>query len=241
MKIPLSEISQYYKPYFSTLSFEKFIQNNIFNSKKIIDLGCGTGGQLSYFSKRHPDVNFVGTDYNKHLIKFAKKTYSKLKINNTKFFFTNILDKKINPQLLNADGFISNHVFCTFKDIKYPLNFIFKHNPKWVAINSLFYNGPLDVLTHIRSYKKNKSIIKDSNPDGDFNIFSIPILKEIIKNKYKIVKIEQHFPKKKIKKISNKRSSYTIMTEINKNTVFSGPVYLPWHFILLEKLTNDKK
>lgn len=236
MKIPLSEINQYKKPYLSTLSFEKFIQNNIFNSKKIIDLGCGSGGQLSWFSKKYPQINFVGVDYNKGLIKFAKKTYSKLKIINTKFYYANVLNKKINPMLLNADGFISNHVFCTFKDIKYPLNFIFKHNPKWIAINSLFYNGPLDVLIHMRSYKKNKKILKDSNPDGDFNIFSIPVFKRIIKNKYKIVKIEQHFPIKKIKKISSQRSSYTIMTEINKNTVFSGPVYLPWYFILLKKI-----
>jgi hypothetical protein len=102
----------------------------------------------------------------------------------------------------------------------------------------LFYDGPLDVLIHIRSYKKNKKILKDSNPDGDFNIFSIPILKSIIKNKYKIVKIEQHFPKNKIKKNSSKRSSYTIMTEINKNTVFSGPVHLPWYFILLKKINS---
>jgi len=238
MKIPLSEISQYKNPYLSTLSFEKFIQNNIFNSQKIIDLGCGSGGQLSWFSKKYPQVNFVGVDYNKRLIKFAKKTYSKLKIINTKFCFANILNKKINPFLLNADGFISNHVFCTFKDIKYPLNFIFKHKPKWIAINSLFYDGPLDVLIHIRSYKKNKKILKDSNPDGDFNIFSIPILKSIIKNKYKIVKIEQHFPKNKIKKNSSKRSSYTIVTEINKNTVFSGPVHLPWYFILLKKINS---
>jgi SAM-dependent methyltransferase len=238
MKIPLSELSQYKEPYLSTLSFEKYIKKNIFNSKKIIDIGCGSGGQLSWFSRKYPTVNFIGIDYNKRLIKFAEKTYSKLKIENTKFCFTNIFNKKINPQLLNADGFISNHVFCTFKDIRHPLNFIFKHKPKWVAINSLFYNGPLDVLIHMRSYKKNKSILKDSNPDGDFNIFSISILKAIIKNKYKIVKIKQHFPQNKIKKITSKRGSYTIMTEINKNTVFSGPVYLPWHFIVLKKINS---
>ena len=121
-----------------------------------------------------------------------------------------------------------------------PILNLIKLKPKWIAINSLFYRGEVDVLIHIRETKSIYSMnYKDNDPDGDFNIFSINNLKRLLKNKnYKITKIHEFFPKEQI--IINKkfRGTYTIKTEINKNTCFSGPVYLPWHFILIEKKNN---
>ena len=52
-----------------------------------------------------------------------------------------------------------------------------------------------------------------------------------------IVKKEPYFPKKKIKKQGKrKRGSYTIKTEFHKYSTFSGPVYLPWYFVLAKKI-----
>ena len=98
------------------------------------------------------------------------------------------------------------------------------------VINSLFYDGPLDVLIHIRDHESN---IKDNNVNSDFNIFSLSNLRNILKkSKYKIYKSQRFFPHKKITKpAKGKRGSYTIKTEINQKTTFSGPVHLPWYFV----------
>ena len=66
--------------------------------------------------------------------------------------------------------------------------------------------------------------------------FSEKITDDYLKTtNYKITKIKPFFPKKKLKKIGNNRGTYTIKTEFNDRTCFSGPVYLPWYFILIEK------
>ena len=38
-------------------------------------------------------------------------------------------------------------------------------NPNWIGLNSLFYEGPCDVLIHIRDYTRPE--ITDEYPDAD--------------------------------------------------------------------------
>jgi hypothetical protein len=41
---------------------------------------------------------------------------------------------------------------------------------RWIGVNSLFYEGPLNILIYIRRLHDLGYV--DNNPDGDFNIFS---------------------------------------------------------------------
>ena len=72
------------------------------------------------------------------------------------------------------------------------------------------------------------------------NTFSLTKTEKIFKkNGYNLIVKRPYFPDKPIKKHGKKKGSYTISTEINKNTTFSGPVYLPWYFLVAKK--NEKK
>ena len=192
---------------------------------------------MSYYVKNYPKVKFTGLDYRKNNIARAKVLYKKFKLVNSDFVQFNALKKNNNKNLLKPDGIISEKTFCTFKDIKKPIINLINLQPKWIAINSLFYEGNMDVLVHIRETKSFYAVnYKDNNPDGDFNIFSINNLNNILKKtKYKITQIKPFFPPKEIKADKKYRGSYTMRTAINKNTCFSGPVLLPWYFILIEK------
>jgi SAM-dependent methyltransferase len=232
-----TEKKQLSKPYQSTIQFEKFLIDNIIfkkNIKKILDIGCGIGANIKHFSKKFPDINFTGWDYSKSQISTAKK------INKNPRVTFNLQDiYKIKKKKYDYDLVFSVHTFCVFKSIESPIKNLAKMSPKWIAINSLFYDGPLDVLIHIRDLENDK--IKDDNPDADFNIHSLSNSINIFKRYgYKVVKIKKFYPSSKLKKKSNGRGSYTAKTEFNKNTVFTGPVHLPWYFILAKKI-NDKK
>lgn len=233
MKIIDSEIKQFKTPYQSTLDFEKFlIKNNVFNNKtkNILDAGCGSGANLNYFSKKNKDKNFFGWDYSKQQIKLAKYYNKDIKNN---LFVKDLL--KVNNSNVKFDLIYSIHTFCVFKKIEQAIRSISKLKSNWIAINSLFYNDQLDVLIHIRDLNNKK--ISDVNPDADFNIHSLPQTKKIFKKYgYKVVKTYQYFPKKKIFSKKKGRGSYTINSEFNKNTTFSGPVFLPWHFLLAKKI-----
>ena len=230
-----SEIIQLKKPYDSTIAFYKLLLKLKLlnkNTKSIIDIGTGIGANLHFFSSKNKNINFLGTDYNSSKIKKAKGLNTNPKI---KFKKLNIL--KSAKSLQNKfDGLICIHTLCCFKDLDIVLKNFCKLKPKWIAMNSLFFDGDLDVLIHIRDNKNKK--LKDNNPDSDFNIFSIKKSEEIFKkNGYKIINKSPYFPKRKIKRLSKGvRGSYTIKTELNKHTTFSGPVHLPWHFIVAKKI-----
>lgn len=228
-----SEIKQLHNTYQSTISFYNFLKKyKVFSNPQfnLLDAGCGIGANIFYYSKKHPNAKFVGIDYLKERIKYAKDFN---KNSNVEFFVDDILkNRKIVKK--NIDIITCVHTLCCFKKIDIPLKYMFNYRPDWIAINSLFYEGPLDVLIHIRDHN---SDIKDNNVNSDFNIFSLSNLKKILKKTdYKIYKFQPFFPYKKIAKPSKgKRGSFTIKTEFNNRTTFSGPVHLPWYFVLLKK------
>tara|TARA_B110000971_G_scaffold220321_1_gene263597 strand:- start:2231 stop:2941 length:711 start_codon:yes stop_codon:yes gene_type:complete len=232
-----SEITQYKNIYQSTTDFEKFLKKNNAISKKtknILDLGCGYGAQTDYFAQKFPKIDFSGWDYEAKAINFAKKNNSK---KNMSFNLKDIF--KIKKKKKFFDLIYSIHTFCVFKNIAEPLKKLCNLSPDFIAINSLFYDGPLDVLIHIRDYTNKK--VRDNHVDSDFNIHSLQFTKAVFKSfGYKIVSVQEYFPKNEIKKKNNGRGSYTIKTSFNKNSTFSGPVYLPWHFVLAKKIKIKK-
>ena len=71
-----TEIVQLAKPYQSTIEFEKFLnKNNVLNSntKNVLDIGCGIGANIRFFSNKFLKKNFTGWDYSKSQITKAKK------------------------------------------------------------------------------------------------------------------------------------------------------------------------
>jgi SAM-dependent methyltransferase len=227
-----NELRQVNYPYQSTIDFNKFIikKNQFKPNTRILDAGCGIGNNTIYFAKKNKLVEFIGGDYSKKNILLAKKKFKK--VNNLSFSFFDILKNK--KKFVNKfDGIISIHTMCCFKDISEPIRKLCTLNPKWLCIKTLAYDADMDVLIHIRDYD---SGMKDNNPDGDFNIFSKKkIISEFNKNKYK-AEIHDYYPSKRIViKDKKKRGSYTIKSDFHKNTVFSGPVYLPWKFIFAKK------
>lgn len=230
-----SELTQFYKPYDSTIAFHKLLlELNLLtkNTKNIIDIGTGIGSNLQYFASKNKSINFLGTDYETGRIKKGQKLNTNPKI---KFKKLNIL-KSVKLFQNKFDGLICIHTLCCFKKLDIVIKNFCKIKPKWIAINSLFFDGDLDVLIHIRDYQNKK--LKDNNPNSDFNIFSLKKIKEVFnKNGYKMVCKRPYFPIKKIKKVGKgKRGSYTLKTEIHKHSTFSGPVYLPWHFVVAKKI-----
>jgi hypothetical protein len=229
-----SEKIQLNEPYESTKSFYNELKKNKLlnkNTRSIIDIGTGIGSNMHYFSKKNKHIKFLGIDYQTNRIEIGNKINKNPNITFKKF---NIL-RSVKKFTKDFDGLISIHTLCCFKKIDIVIKNFCLIKPKWIAINSLFFDGPLDVLIHIRDHKNPN--VKDNNPNSDFNIFSLIYLEKLFnKFGYKIIVKKPFFPKDKIKKPpKNTRGSYTIKTEINKNTTFSGPVYLPWYFIIAKK------
>lgn len=224
-------------PKISTINFANFLaKNSAFNieaHETIVDLGCGGGSGLYFFAKSAPHSFFSGVDYNNNLIKWVN---SQFLIDNPQFLRDNmnlLYGDWTNPDAIiqslapkKIAGVISVHSLCTQKNFEDAATNIIRLNPNWIAFNSLFYNGPLDVLVHIRD---RDSDLADDNPDADFNIHSLPHANEFMsKNGFQLASSEPfNIGLKLAPPPDGLRGTYTARTEWSDFTQFSGPVHLP--------------
>jgi len=236
---PPSEIRQINNPYMSTIELKKIIEEQIsrINVDTIIDLGCGIGAQSIYFAREFPDVQFCGLDYNANKIQKANQLASISNLTNITFKTHDVFDPNVSGvEIEDAAAVVSIHTLCCLTEFEAFFNKIHLFSPEWLVVNSLFWKGNLDVSIHIRDWD---NLETDLNPDSDFNIFSKTRISNYLRNLNYNVQFRDFFPDSPIAEpADNKRGTYTINTDLNKNTQFSGPVHLPWSFLIASKATN---
>jgi len=230
-----SHLKQFKQPLYSTAAFEKFLAGHAcFSGGVILDIGCGCGAVTSYMANRHKRTRFIGSDYNRYLISEAKKIPFNRSLKNLEFKAADLFSLK---KYFKEDfsGIYSVHTLCCFKRIEPVIKNLANLRPNWIAFNSLFYEGPLDALIHIRDHSRPE--LKDNNPDGDFNIFSLELTKKTFaKNGFRKFFFRRfQIPVRLRMPEGGKRGTYTMRTELGRHTQFSGPVHLPWYFVLAKK------
>ena len=185
---------------------------------------------------------FYGIDYNREIVRWVNED---LWVNNINYKLDNLKliygdwnkPKSIIESINNSKikCILSVHSLCTQKKFSDAIQKLISLDPEFIAINSLFYKGPIDVLIHIREYTSN---LPDDNPDGDFNIHSLTEADKFMESKgFKNIATEFFEINLDLPKPSNgERGTYTIHSSISKYTQFSGPVFLPWHFVLYKRI-----
>lgn len=224
----------------STLELSSLLNNliSLHKTNTIFDLGSGIGAQSIFLARLFPAIQFIGLDYNSSHVAFAQSRVTEEKIANLRFEKFNALKPALRSfkKFQQGDsGLISIHTLCCFKNFEPFFNTVLRFNPKWFVCNSLFYEGPLEVLIHMRDL--NSQPTPHSNPDSDFNIFSKERVRSHLENFGYEVNYSDFYPAKQLPKPSdNQRGTYTISTDFHPRTQFSGPVHLPWSFLLATKI-----
>jgi hypothetical protein len=230
-----SEYPQIEKPYYSTVAFEEFLarQGGFRDGAEILDIGTGIGANLHYFADQNPGVQFLGGDYNGDKIAEANDVAKARGANSLKFETVDWF-AMADSYRGRFDGIINVHTLCCFKRVEPAIEAVCALEPRWIAFNSLFYEGPLDVMIHIRDH--DNPAIGDDNPDGDFNIFSLPLVRETFaKHGYQLHAEPFHPPQALPRPANGARGTFTAQTEWHERSQFSGPVYLPWHFLFASR------
>lgn len=239
-------INDFDNPKESTKSFFNFLEKNKCldcNPKEIIlDIGAGGSSGTFYSAQRKREMMFYGIDYNREIVRWVNED---LWVNNINYKLDNLKliygdwnkPKSIIESINNSKikCILSVHSLCTQKKFSDAIQKLISLDPEFIAINSLFYKGPIDVLIHIREYTSN---LPDDNPDGDFNIHSLTEADKFMESKgFKNIATEFFEINLDLPKPSNgERGTYTIHSSISKYTQFSGPVFLPWHFVLYKRI-----
>lgn len=208
------------------------INNNM--KLKIIDIGCGAGGNISYMSKRYPNCNFLGVDLNPSVVKWGNDFFQKHNLNNCILEEGNLY--KLKKQYIGEfDGLLSFQTLSYMPEYETPLIKMMELNPKWIALTSLFFDGDVNCKVEIQDYTQPL----EDKPFREiyYNVYSLNLIKNLLEDhgytnfKYKWFNIDTDLPVPKSKGMG----TYTQKLIDGRRIQRSGPVLMDWYFIYAEK------
>ncbi len=83
--------------------------------QRVLEIGCGTGRNLSVLAKKYPDAQFVGLDVSSEMLSYAQTKIKSQKLSkNITFFHGDIFDyqEKISGQQESAHGY--DYIFFSY-------------------------------------------------------------------------------------------------------------------------------
>ena len=228
---------QYMEMYRSTSfvisNLSKKIKTN--ESLNILDIGCGGGGNLFHIAKKFDNCNFTGVDINEYFINFAKKNYNAMGVKNVNFYECDIFSSKesvfSNKKNQKYDIVGSSQVlsFLDYDRAKEIVHKYFQTASKAVYFQSLFTDYKLDYQINIFDFTYNKVVpynvycISELEKTASLYNFQLTIKKEFV------IDID-------LCNNSLGRGTKTMKDEHGKRMMFTGDLYLPWHFLYFEKV-----
>ena len=139
-------------PYLFLSKISKFFKNK--EIKQMIDVGCGSGRVLYFFSRKNPNIKIDGYELNKCI--FADTLKLKNNNKNIKIYNKNVLNEKLKK---NYDIFFLADPFKKVSDYNKFFNNILKNKKKIyiVIVNNSKFIISLKKLRILNYYKSNKS------------------------------------------------------------------------------------
>ncbi|MBQ7328370.1 MAG: class I SAM-dependent methyltransferase [Oscillospiraceae bacterium] len=161
--------NEYQNAYAETDEFDlKYVElfSQLFQGKRVVDLGCGIGTNAAYLTRKGFDV--IGIDNSRKMLDVAKDLYPQ----NT-FMQMNILD--LPSSLGKFDGVILSYVVNHFN--KEMLNKL-----KTVVDNLLFDDGVVYIAAHLGNEERIVSDPLDANIQLYYNFLSASTLNKLFQN-----------------------------------------------------------
>jgi SAM-dependent methyltransferase len=153
----------------STVAFERFVATELAASKRVLDLGCGSGAATAYLAKRHPGTAFQGIDFTPTLVSMAEKEAGGRGLSNLSFLAA---DWHALPGFGDVDGVISLQALCCVDDWQRASEVIFQQiRPRWIGLLSLFYSGDISCDVSIEEHTRDRSYT--------FHVIALPLMRRV--------------------------------------------------------------
>ncbi|MBL7195622.1 MAG: methyltransferase domain-containing protein [Desulfobacterales bacterium] len=226
---------QFKEPHRSTIAFCDWLEEIGYIQRdsqlKIIDIGSGSGANIYYMGKRYPNSQFIGMDINSDLVTSGNQFFQDNGIENCQLIKGDIynLSEKYVPA---NDAIVSFQTLSWLPEFKKPIASLSKLKARWIALSSLFYDGPLSCTIEVQDYDINLNPCKESF----YNVYSLPVVRDyLLKNgypkfQYTPFEIDIDLPRPSEKG----RGTYTEKLKNGNRLQISGPLLMPWYFIAAE-------
>jgi SAM-dependent methyltransferase len=201
---------------------------------RILDIGSGMGSNIFYMSARFPNHKFEGIDINPDMVESGNQIFSQNHRQNCRLRQADLYQLP-SSFVGQYDGIVSFQTLSWLPDYKEPLERIAELDANWIAMTSLFYEGELNCTIQIKDYSKPIGDKKYSEYYN--NIYSLRRIAEGFLScgyedfKYIPFEIDVDLPKPERPGMG----TYTERLENGRRLQISGPVLMPWHFILAQR------
>lgn len=225
---------QFAFPYQSTISFcDWLVELGAIGGERsrICDLGCGKGANLYYMARRFPHCDFVGMDIDEQLIRDGRDFLSRTSVPNCQLSVGDLHSAGWHFSSGAFDGIISLQTLSWLPGYEKALDAIVSLSPKWIALTSLFFDGPIEAKTVITEF--------DSAQEGGvkralfYNTYSLPLVKRYLTERgYKQFKHNRfEIPIDLPRSSDGRMQTYTEKTTDGRRLQISGPLLMNWYFI----------
>jgi len=223
-------------PYQSTIELFRFANKyiEIKPDAKLLDVCCGAGSASFYLAREFGVQSIIAADVNSELLDIGMQ-YAQINglCSNIAFAKEDIYNLTPYIRSLTFDGVVLMQTLSWLKNWRKAIDEISKLNHGWLLLSSLFYEGRIEVSNEVRVYDLN-GILSNKSP---YNIYSIPITEAYLRGiGYKSVYWQRfNIGLDLYQKDTNRMGTYTVKTEDNLRLQFSGPLSMPWYFLLAQR------
>jgi SAM-dependent methyltransferase len=225
-------LSQFDHPYRSTVRFCEFLDRHQEQTQGdlIVDCGCGCGANLYHMARHWPQSQFLGVDIDPDLIELGKEHCQETGVELVEGDIIKIDRRLTSGREYQQLGVVSIQTIMML-DWRECFQAFLQLEPDWIAVNSIFYDGPVDFRTNITEYDEEHRVLRNFN----YNICPLPLLEELLsKNGYRVLaekfEIDIDLPRPEHKLVG----TYTVDSSEGK-LQFTGAMFLPWYFVLARK------
>jgi SAM-dependent methyltransferase len=201
------------------------------NIKMILDVGAGAGANLYYMARRYPNYTFRGIDINADLVKLGNRKLQDKLVKNVSLDVADLYKLPLNYKD-KFDGIVMFQTLSWLPEYKTPIEKMTSLNPKWIALTSLFYDGEVNCKIETQDYTR--PLRNSPYKEAFYNIYSIRLVRELFEGYgygrfiYEPFEIDIDIPKPS----HSGMGTYTEMLQNGKRIQISGPLLMPWYFIL---------
>ncbi len=209
----------------------KLLDNSV--PQKIIDIGAGSGANVSYIANRFNRSHVDGIELNQELVDIGNKKIIERRLQNAKMHCGDLYNLEYS-NFKNITGLISFQVLSWLPEYKLPLSLMAKANPEWIAMTSLFFEGKVECEIKLVDHTV---IINNKVRESYYNIYSLPLIEKCFKELgytnfyFKRFEIDIDLPRTN----SMGMGSFTENLTDGRRLQISGPLMMPWYFVAASK------
>lgn len=226
---------QFQEPYRSTVMFVDWLvaQGVVDRSRgsRMIDVGAGLGANVAYMAQHLATSDITGLDINPELVVQGNARLKRLGLSNCRLVAGDLYRLKDFCRN-HYDGVVSLQTLSWLPEYESAVKSIASCGADWVAFSSLFFEGHVSCKIEITDHSTSLS---DEQPRRTYyNIYSLPQVAHTLQDcGYSRVSFNPFEIDRDLAKPSHGgMGTYTEKTESGSRLQRSGPLLMPWYFVL---------